>query len=99
MPIYEFKCPEGHVFEVFQRMSDQPPEACSICGKSPLEKVLYPVAVHFKGSGFYSTDYGPGSRKRETAKDADPTSGKSEDATSGKSEEAGKKDEKKPAET
>ena len=88
MPIYEFKCPEGHVFEVFQRMSDQPPEACPICGKSPLEKVLYPVAVHFKGSGFYSTDYGRGSRK-QPGKDSDSGS---------KSDEGGKKEEKKPAE-
>jgi putative FmdB family regulatory protein len=88
LPIYEFKCPEGHVFEVFQRMSDPPPEVCPVCGR-PVEKVLYPVAVHFKGSGFYSTDYGRGSRKRETATDADTTS---------KADEGGKKDEKKPAE-
>jgi putative FmdB family regulatory protein len=89
VPIYEFKCPEGHVFEIFQRMSDPPPEACPMCGKSPVEKVLYPVAVHFKGSGFYSTDYGRGSRKREPAKDAEAPS---------KSDEGGKKEEKKPAE-
>ena len=48
-------------------MSDPPPEACEICGASPVERVLYPVAVHFKGSGFYSTDYGRGGRKREAA--------------------------------
>ena len=69
MPIYEYKCPQGHVFELFQRMSDPPPSACEICGESPVERVLYPVAVHFKGSGFYSTDYGRGSRKREELKD------------------------------
>ena len=65
MPIYEYKCPQGHVFELFQRMSDPPPAACEICGEGPVERVLYPVAVHFKGSGFYSTDYGRGGRKRE----------------------------------
>ena len=65
MPIYEYKCPQGHVFELFQRMSDSPPAACEICGEGPVERVLYPVAVHFKGSGFYSTDYGRGGRKRE----------------------------------
>ena len=71
MPIYEYKCPQGHVFELFQRMSDPPPAACEICGEGPVERVLYPVAVHFKGSGFYSTDYGRGGRKREDgAKDA-----------------------------
>lgn len=63
MPIYEYRCPNGHAFEVFQRMSDPPVEACETCGASPVEKVLFPVAVHFKGSGFYSTDYGKGSRK------------------------------------
>jgi putative FmdB family regulatory protein len=90
LPIYEFKCPEGHVFEVFQRMTDAPPEVCAVCGRGPVERVLYPVAVHFKGSGFYSTDYGRGSRKRDAAKDADASS---------RSDEGGKKDEeKKPAE-
>jgi putative FmdB family regulatory protein len=63
MPIYEYRCPNGHTFEVFQRMSDDPVERCEECGASPVEKVLFPVAVHFKGSGFYSTDYGKGSRK------------------------------------
>jgi putative FmdB family regulatory protein len=67
VPIYEYKCPEGHVFEVFQRMSDPPPETCEVCGRGPLERVLYPVAVHFKGSGFYTTDYGRGSKRRDGA--------------------------------
>ncbi len=63
MPIYEYRCPNGHTFEVFQRMSDAPVETCATCDAGPVEKVLFPVAVHFKGSGFYSTDYGRGSRK------------------------------------
>jgi putative FmdB family regulatory protein len=66
MPIYEYRCPNGHVFELFQRMDDPAPEACPTCDAKPVERVLYPVAVHFKGSGFYSTDYG---RSRKTAKD------------------------------
>ena len=71
MPIYEYRCPNGHLFELFQRMDEAPPEVCEVCGEGPLERVLYPVAVHFKGSGFYSTDYGRGSggRKREESKD------------------------------
>ena len=52
VPIYEYKCPKGHVFELFQKMSDPPPEVCIVCGEGPLQKVLYPVAAHFKGSGF-----------------------------------------------
>ena len=63
MPIYEYRCPNGHTFEVFQRMTDPPVTACETCGAGPVEKLLFPVAVHFKGSGFYSTDYGRGSRK------------------------------------
>jgi putative FmdB family regulatory protein len=78
VPIYEYRCPNGHTFEVFQRMSDPPSESCETCGAAPVEKVLYPVAVHFKGSGFYSTDYGRGSRKG--AKDG----GGSEDSSSEK---------------
>jgi putative FmdB family regulatory protein len=69
VPIYEYRCPNGHVFEIFQRMDDPPPEKCEVCGASPVERVLYPVAVHFKGSGFYSTDYGR-SRKRGGGKES-----------------------------
>ena len=64
MPAYDYRCPNGHTFELFQRMSDPPPSACEVCGASPVERVLYAPAVHFKGSGFYSTDYGSG-KKRE----------------------------------
>jgi putative FmdB family regulatory protein len=66
MPIYEYRCPNGHTFEVFQRMSDPPAERCEVCQAAPVEKILFPVAVHFKGSGFYATDYGRGKRKDGT---------------------------------
>ncbi|MCP9487780.1 MAG: zinc ribbon domain-containing protein [Gaiellaceae bacterium MAG52_C11] len=82
MPIYEYRCPDGHTFEVFQRMADPPSEVCEVCGKAPVEKVLYPVAVHYKGSGFYSTDYGKGGRKA-AAKDGDSGSSSSNDSGSG----------------
>jgi putative FmdB family regulatory protein len=88
VPIYEYRCPVGHTFEVFQRMSDPPADRCEVCSASPVEKVLFPVAVHFKGSGFYSTDYGRGSRK---SADKDGDSG---DRGSGKSEGTEKKDAK-----
>jgi putative FmdB family regulatory protein len=87
MPIYEYRCPNGHTFELFQKMSDAPAERCETCGASPVEKVLFPVAVHYKGSGFYSTDYGRGSRKG-AARDSDGGS-------SGDKSEAGDKSEKK----
>jgi putative FmdB family regulatory protein len=69
VPIYEYRCPNGHTFEVLHRITDPDPEACEICGASPIVKVLHPVPIHFKGSGFYSTDYGRGSRKREAESD------------------------------
>ena len=56
MPIYEYRCENGHHFEVIQTMSDDPVETCEECG-APVERVFHPVAVHFKGSGFYTTDY------------------------------------------
>jgi len=63
MPIYEYRCPNGHLLEVFHGMNDPSPTRCEVCGASPLERVLHPVAVHYKGSGFYSTDYGRGGKK------------------------------------
>jgi putative FmdB family regulatory protein len=63
MPIYEYKCPNGHLFEVFHGMTEPSPEACEVCAASPLQRVLHPVAVHYKGSGFYSTDYGRKGKK------------------------------------
>jgi putative FmdB family regulatory protein len=76
VPIYEYRCPNGHTFELFQKMSDAPAETCPTCGAGPVEKLLFPVAVHFKGSGFYSTDYGRGKTK---AKDVDAPAEKTPD--------------------
>jgi len=90
MPIYEYRCPNGHTFEVFQRMSDAPVATCEVCGASPVEKLLFPVAVHFKGSGFYSTDYGRGSRKG--AKDSDSGASSSSDGSSSSEKPAAKPD-------
>ncbi len=69
VPIYEYRCDEcGALYEVFQKMSDDPLTECEACGGA-VRKVLHPVAIHFKGSGFYTTDYGTGSGRR-TGKDA-----------------------------
>jgi putative FmdB family regulatory protein len=57
MPIYEYRCDNGHTFEVMQKMTDDPVTECEVCG-APVQRVFHPVAVHFKGSGFYNTDYG-----------------------------------------
>ena len=88
MPIYEYRCPNGHVFEIFQRMDDPPPEQCEVCAASPIQRMLYPIAVHFKGSGFYSTDYGR-SRTRGGGKessDGGGSEGGGEKSTESKSE-------------
>ena len=64
MPIYEYRCENGHLFEVMQKITDDPVTACETCS-APVQRVFHPVAVHFKGSGFYNTDYGTSRRKRE----------------------------------
>lgn len=70
MPTYEYRCKKGHDFEVMRRMSDDPIVECEVCG-APVQKVFSPVAVHFKGTGFYSTDYGSKNRARELKETAD----------------------------
>ena len=61
MPIYEYKCENGHVFDVIQKFTDEPLTECQECG-APAVRVLHSPAIHFKGSGFHNTDYG----KRKT---------------------------------
>jgi len=87
MPIYEYKCPTGHLFEVFHGMSEPGPDRCEVCGAEPLQRVLHPVAVHYKGSGFYSTDYGKGGRKSGGGTDSSSSSdgGSSSDGSSSSS--------------
>ena len=84
MPIYGYRCGQcGHELEVFQSMSDAPLKTCPECGGS-LRKLLYPVGVQFKGSGFYTTDYKNGGRSRSEAKAGQGSSegeGKSESAS------------------
>ncbi len=90
MPIYEYRCPNGHTFEIFQKMADPPVETCVTCGAGPVEKLLFPVAVHFKGSGFYSTDYGRGARKA-AAKEGEGSSGGEKTADKPADKPAGEK--------
>jgi putative FmdB family regulatory protein len=78
VPIYEYKCPNGHLLEVFHGMNEPGPTACEVCGAAPLVKVLHPVAVHYKGSGFYSTDYGRGGRKAKDQGGGDSSSSSSD---------------------
>jgi putative FmdB family regulatory protein len=84
MPIYEYRCERGHTFEVMQRMTDDPLTSCSTCD-APVERVFHPVAVHFKGSGFYTTDYG---RKKGSGAGASDSTSNSESKDSKDSKES-----------
>ena len=92
MPIYEYRCPKGHHFERFQSITAPAPESCDTCGGSPVEIVLYPVAVHYKGSGFYTTDYGKG---KAAKKDGGGGGGESSSSSGGESKSESKPAEKK----
>jgi putative FmdB family regulatory protein len=58
MPTYEYECPDGHVFEKFQKMTEKPRTKCPVCGKTAVRKISGGAGLVFKGSGFYITDYG-----------------------------------------
>jgi putative FmdB family regulatory protein len=94
MPIYEYRCRNGHTFEVFQSMADDPVNTCQECG-APVERVFHPVAVHFKGSGFYTTDYAKkgaaqasGDGKAESKPDAKKSESKTSESGSGSKEKS-----------
>lgn len=95
MPIYEYKCDNGHVFDVIQKMVDEPLTECQECG-APAVRILHSPAVHFKGSGFYNTDYGKkkgggngsGDGSKESKSESSSDSGSSE-AKSGDSKSSG----------
>jgi putative FmdB family regulatory protein len=83
LPIYEYKCENGHIFETVQRMIDDPLSECEVCG-APCQRVMHPVAVHFKGKGFYTTDYG--AKKKAEVGAESKSDGGEPSADSGKSE-------------
>ena len=92
MPIYEYRCRKGHTFEVIQRMSDDALDACEVCG-APAVRVLHAPAVHFKGSGFYNTDYGTKKRARErSAADGNGSRGSSGGDSKGSDSRAAPRD-------
>ena len=98
MPIYEYRCENGHTFEVMQRMTDDPITTCEVDG-APVQRVFHPVAVHFKGKGFYNTDYGTKRRNREmerSGKDGgEKSESKKESKDSSKSSDSAKKSSEK----
>lgn len=99
MPIYEYKCENGHVFDAIQKMTDEPLTKCEECG-APAARVLTPPAIHFKGSGFHNTDYGTkrgggnGGSEGGSEKSSDSGSGSESNSGSGSGDS---KSESKPA--
>jgi putative FmdB family regulatory protein len=97
MPIYEYKCENGHVFDVIQKMTDEPLRECQECG-APASRVLSAPAIHFKGSGFHNTDYGKkrsgGNGGSESSGDSGGSGSSESKSDSGKSES---KSDSKPA--
>ena len=91
MPIYEYRCERGHTFEAMQRMTDDPLTSCSSC-EAPVQRVFHPVAVHFKGSGFYNTDYGKKKSGANSATGEGGSPSKDSDSSSSKTESSSKKD-------
>ena len=85
MPIYEYRCDNGHTFEVMQKMTDDPVSVCSTC-EAPVQRVFHPVAVHFKGKGFYNTDYGTRRRQREQERSGKEGASKTESSASSSSD-------------
>ena len=94
MPIYEYRCEQGHTFEVMQRMTDDPVLSCRTC-EAPVQRVFHPIAVHFKGSGFYNTDYGTRKRSREKGEGGEGTSTSDSKSDSKPSGDSGSKSESK----
>jgi putative FmdB family regulatory protein len=81
MPIYEYRCKKGHTFDARQNFSDDAIDTCEVCG-APATRVFRPPAVHFKGSGFYNTDYGTRKRSREKEAHKESVSAKESSSSS-----------------
>jgi putative FmdB family regulatory protein len=93
VPIYEYKCENGHVFDVIQKMTDEALTACQEC-EAPAVRVLHSPAVHFKGSGFCNTDYGKkkkGGNGSDAAKESSGSDSGSSDSSSSESKSSDSK--------
>ena len=90
MPIYEYRRPDGTTFEVLQKMTDDALTTDPETGV-PVQRVFHPVAVHFKGKGFYNTDYGTKRKARELEKSASEGADKHDDKVASQKKEADKK--------
>ncbi len=101
MPTYEYRCPEGHEFELMQKMSDRPRAKCPVCGRPAARQISGGAGLIFKGSGFYITDYGKDGKGPRVEKDTEakpPVAGAPADESAPKADKADKADKtEKPA--
>jgi putative FmdB family regulatory protein len=93
MPTYEYLCPKGHEFEVFQRMSDEPGAPCPTCGEAGERQLSGGAGFLFKGSGFYITDYRSDDYKKKASQNESSSSDGSD--SSGDSKKDSNKDSNK----
>lgn len=91
MPIYEYKCERGHIFDTMQKMSDDPLKSCVECG-APVKKLMQPVGISFKGSGFYSTDYSSGKATAPAGSGSSEPSGNGDSSSSSNGSEKSSKE-------
>ncbi len=82
MPTYDYLCENGHRFEQSQRITEDALETCVTC-EAPVRRMLHAPAIHFKGSGFYSTDYGRGKRGPNGDASKSESNGSGGDSSSG----------------
>jgi putative FmdB family regulatory protein len=83
MPTYEYECPNGHRFELFQRMSDEPVSECPECGARAQRKISGGAGFLFKGDGFYITDYRSDDYKKKASAEQPSSSSSSDDKGGG----------------
>lgn len=92
MPTYEYRCPNGHEFELFQRMTDPPEAECPECGEMAERQLSAGAGLLFKGSGFYTTDYRSESYRKAAEKEKSGGSGESTKSGDTKSSSGPSKD-------
>lgn len=91
MPTYDYECPKGHRFEVFQKMTDEPVAECPECGAAASRKISGGAGFLFKGEGFYITDYRSEDYKKKASKESGASSDPAAKSESGKSPKSSSK--------
>ena len=100
MPLYEYECEAcGQRFEIIQRFSDPVPDACRLCGKGPVRRLLSSPAIQFKGTGWYVTDYAQKGKSSEAASSSTKSESKEKSESKDTSSSSTSSEASKPAST